>query len=307
MKIAQLSYALACILVFSSFICSCSNKPENDHCSTSQSTSQDSEISNISPSESDSSTLGEYSADSCSILQGFFLSYNDGSFDYYESPGYCFGFSADSLGFYGVFAENSRIPDNTVINNNSNLVLFSKASTYSVTLHPIHASVSAFLTTSDENVLGYGMLTGHSDLYSQISIHYLDNTIERFNPIYMNGQPAIEYQAVKIEKEVTPYKGMPSKVEKFTNIGFQENSTLTLGLSEGTSLIEVAYDVDSTYFDCHPDHNNWEEEDIYYAKLIPTSAGYATIDLSHIPSGNYIMLYRSNNKYQASIIEWQNT
>lgn len=63
-----------------------------------------------------------------------------------------------------------------------------------------------------------------------------------------------------------------------------ENEKYTLGVVSGAALVETEFQVDSTYF-------IQQEVEPYELKLIPTVDGYATIDFSEIPAGEYVLYY----------------
>lgn len=75
-------------------------------------------------------------------------------------------------------------------------------------------------------------------------------------------------------------------------LSLPKDEVYTLGIASGSSLVETEYYVATTYFF----QQNIEP---YELKLNPTVDGYATIDFSDIPAGEYVLYYsywNDNNK-----------
>ena len=86
---------------------------------------------------------------------------------------------------------------------------------------------------------------------------------------------------------------------------------MSLGTAQGTALIEKTYDVNATYFDLYANHNEWDVADYYILDYKPTVEGYAKIEMHDswqgvdIPAGKYIMVYKTDRTYKASVINWE--
>lgn len=249
---------------------------------------------------------GAFSIEGCKKHAGVFISYDDDSFDLIPSGGYCEGLSTWYDGFDGMYIPNAIIDETPIVNKNMNLVLFWD-SDYLLSLHPIHAEVNAFRTVSDDGTSGYGRM-GQINSKSQsasIYLSYRNHESTYIQPVYINGKPAYEYPAEHFSWTVRPYSGVSQDYtyQMWNFVG----DTITLGTGEGTTLIEKTYDIDAKYYDCNVDHNSCEEQDVYYLKGIPTPSGYATLDLSDVPSGRYSMVLEYNNqkRYIASLLTIQ--
>ncbi|MGM9604893.1 MAG: hypothetical protein ACI3XG_07485 [Faecousia sp.] len=219
------------------------------------------------------------------------------------SGGYCEGLSTWYDGFDGMYIPAKLVDATPIVNRDMNLVLFWD-SDYLLSLNPIHAEVNAFQTVTDDGMLGYGRMGRIDSKYQSASIYinYRNHESTYIDPVYINGKPAYEYPAEHFSWTVRPYSGMSKDYtyEMWNFVG----DTITLGTGEGTTLIEKTYDIDAKYYDCNVDHNSCEEKDIYYLKGIPTPSGYATLDLSDVPSGRYSMVleYNNNKNYTASLL-----
>lgn len=250
--------------------------------------------------------LGNYSLEYCKSNAGVYVAYEDGSFDKCGSGGYCDGLSKGSSYFYGMFLKDSALyfaHDISLQNDGKKLVVFSDAD-YTLTLHPIHTEVACFSVDTEDGTEGFGQLIQVTDRGASIAIQYKNHEREDIHPIYINGEPASEYEADEHAWSIRSHKGI-SKDYYYQVLGFKEES-ITLGIADGTTLIEKTYEIDSTYYDCDPEHNFWENEDVYYIKGTPTSEGYAEADISDVPAGKYVMLFRFDGKYRATILNINN-
>lgn len=249
---------------------------------------------------------GPFSIEDCKNRSGVFISYDDGSFGIIPSGGYCEGLSTWYDGFDGMYMPDILVEATPIVTKDMNLVLFWD-SDYLLSLHPIHAEVSAFQTVSDDGTSGYGRMGQINTKYQSASIYlsYRNHESTYIDPVYINGKPAYEYPAEHFSWTVRPYSGVSQDYtyEMWNFVG----DTITLGTGEGTTLIEKTYDIDAKYYDCYSDHNSCEEQDVHYLKGIPTPSGYATLDLSDVPSGRYAMVLEYNNQknYKAFLLTLQ--
>lgn len=73
-------------------------------------------------------------------------------------------------------------------------------------------------------------------------------------------------------------KGNYEEARKYLDL--PENEKYKIGIAEGTALLEREYVVDSRYF--------LQSRDVCTWKLEPTTKGYAILDFSEVPAGDYI-------------------
>lgn len=247
-------------------------------------------------------TIGSYTLEECKRANGVFIAYEDGSFDMFPTGGYCKGLGNLDSNFDGMFLSDSIISSTPTVNRQTKIVVFSNTD-YRLTLHPIHASVRVFQTHSHIGVEGYGRL---GEIFSNtkrvnVYVYYEDHTSDEINPVFINGNPAYEYQADCVEWTVNPYSGMPRTQRTIQLLSFTGDE-VTFGVGTGTTLIEKTYPVNAKYFDCDIDKNNYSDEDIYRLTGLPTKEGYAEIDLSEIPDGQYALVFHFGNRYRASLL-----
>lgn len=244
-------------------------------------------------------TQGKILRDQCERFPGIYIAYEDGSFDNYPGGGYCEDLTRYSNVFEGMFLPERVANATPEVNGSTKLVVFA-SDDYYVQLNPIHAEVSAFSMVTN-GVPGYGRLLYTYDDYASIYVYYTNGEYTDIDAININGKPAKEYQEEQIVLEVNPYRGMTSVTKEFILYGFV-GQEVTLSVAEGSKLVDTTYTIDTIYYDCNYEHNNWTDEDVFYLKTMPTTEGYAVIDFTDIPSGRYVMLFRSNGKYKASLL-----
>lgn len=246
---------------------------------------------------------GKYLLDECMEKNGFYIAYKDGSFDYYYTGGYCQGIRREVATFEGMYLEDEIMQKNPIITPEDNMVLFWEGD-YFITLHPVIAEIPVVQIEVENGEDGFAHFISDTSL----GVFYKDNEWENIEVQTIDGMPAEEYVKEEVKIETTPSAGMPSVVEMMKLRGFKKNTTVTLGIAEGSTLIEKAYEVDTTYYYCDPRWNHYEEEDFYYLANVPTAQGYARIDFSAIPSGRYIMVINTGkNTYRATLVEWQDS
>lgn len=245
-------------------------------------------------------TQGKTSRDECEKNPGIYIAYEDGSFDYYPRGGYCEDLTKYSDCFEGMFLPK-RVADATPkVNSSTKLVVYA-TNDYYVELYPIHAEVLAIAMKNADGVTGYGRLTSIGDDYASIYVVYRNRERANVHAVNINGKPAKEYQGEEVVWEVNPYAGMTSVTEEYKLYGFK-GQEVTLSVAEGSKLVDTTYTVDTVFYDCNSDHNNWMDKDVFYLKTMPTTEGYAVIDFTEVPSGRYAMLFRSNGIYIASLL-----
>lgn len=257
--------------------------------------------------EPQKTTQGELSLEECEGRGGVFIAYDDGSFDEFPGGGYCLGLSRLTVGFSGMFLENSVLEKTPTITGDMKIIVFSTADYYHVNAYPIHHEVAAIQYTSDDGTKGYGKLAYEQD---KIYVYYRNHESEDVKIEFINGEPSEEYDAVKIDREVYPSKGMKKVARGYRLAGFQKDEEVRLGVVKGTAIEEKSYEANITYFDCDNEHNNWDEEDQYYLDATPTVEGYAVIDFEQLPTGRYVLVYDyisgESMYYRAFLLDWNN-
>ncbi len=249
------------------------------------------------------STIGSYTIEDCKTQNGVYIKYNDESFDIYRSGGYCDGLTRGDSYFYGMYLPDSIADSMPTIDENIDLVVFSDEE-YWLTLYPIYADVAVYMTESNDGILGYGRLVNMSESKAYISISYKNHEETSIQALYIDGKSPKDYDAEYLRWRVRPYKGVNSEYSQEL-WGFK-GSSVTLSVVEGTTLKDVTYEINARFYDCAPDHNDCNDEDLYEIKCIPTSQGYATADLSEVPNGRYVILFEYGKYYKASLVTIQN-
>lgn len=251
--------------------------------------------------EDQETTIGIMSLDDCKDDSGIYIAYDDGSFDHYPVGGYCKDLGTSSQYFSGMYMENSTalaVPD---VDHSTKIAVFCDTD-YTLSLHPIHAEVAAFRIFSDDLVPGYGRL-GYFDSERQsayYNIVYQNHESKAVDLLSINGEPISAYEPYHKQWTVRSHQGI-SQDYTYQIWGFT-GKTVTLGIGNGTTLEEETYLLNSTYYDCDIEHNEWSENDIYNIKGVPTAQGYAVADLSDVPSGKYVMVFNERKSYSATII-----
>ena len=255
--------------------------------------------------------IGMYSSDEAKIINGIFLAYEDGSYDRYVTGGYCNGLTKTSTDFDGYYASNAMLEEiPAVITELDTLVVFSDKN-FNITLHPINYEVGAITAESDDGVMGFGHCSYLFNDSMNVSIHYSNHDSEVKDVLYVDGVLPSEYPMEITDKIVHPYKGMKSKEEVARYYSFPRGGMVSLGTAKGTSIIEKTYEVDAIYFDLHVNRNEWDVVDYYILDYKPTPEGYAKIEMHDswqgldVPAGKYVMVYKTDSTYRASIINWQ--
>lgn len=220
---------------------------------------------------------GWYSLEEAQEKTGLFIRYPDGSFDRYHN-GYVMSWDEYRSAAHGI----DYVPKNLVINvsaveanqnliSQGQLVLFwpyqddVRQGFYSVE----ESGYSLFREDDDgklEGLFKTRSITANADLsqWSQNAIFYWSNNI---NYTTING----------ILKE--KYNEFPSTDGRELG-SFPANQTYTIGVVEGTTLIEKEYKTDYMYM-----LHSTEKSDF---SLIPTTDGYAIFDFSDTDPGEYV-------------------
>ena len=245
------------------------------------------------------------SADDCQNLQGLFISCGDGRFIEYPVGGYCAGMEWGFKGFDGMFLADEIAYNIPVIDSSDEVALFLDGN-YSLDVFPVIAEVAAIRLEKSDGTRGFGkLMSGGLDMIAYYRDNTVDNSIQ-FQTI--NGEAPSEYNCETVEWRSYPYPGAPSEDRYWKLCGFERGKDVTLGIAEGTKLVETTYSVDSTYYACNPDMIDWDQEAYYTPDVVPTVDGYAAIDFSKIPSGRYIIVYHDyeNRTYTSTLPNWLN-
>lgn len=234
------------------------------------------------PTETERQTMGSISLEQLQPAEYpvFCIAYEDGSFDFYYGEGSYKYESYSSSHFYGMYAYDRYAEELPVIGDDTKMVLFCKKD-FSLAVYPVRTVV---------NVVSYNYGFGefHSNGYS-LDVHYPNGKYESVRLKTIDGEPVEQYEPIIYEETVNPYSGMTSKTVRYIYEGFQNVDSVTLGVVNGTQIEEEECAVDAKFYSCAQDRNNYYEEDSYYVKWAPTVEGYAKLDFSEIPEGQYVM------------------
>ena len=295
---------LSCIFLV--LFCSCDQNSDSFQEGAEYNSNQTHQEEQVSPptTEPEPSTIGKYSLEKLVKYNyvGIFVAYEDGSFDGYPTGGYVWDAEEYLSYISGYFVPGDLSDKIDRIDANAKLVVFSPSS-FSLTLFPIHASVSCLDMSGETGQPSYGKIGQLEDYGSSLRVYYENGDYDVKSIEYINGVPAHTYEAVKIENEVHPSKGIPSRVETVVHYGFTAGENITLACSEGTRLIEESYIANATFYDCYPDHNDYSEPDEYDIQLNRTSEGYAILDFSEVPSGRYVMIFSIAERIYPTLVD----
>lgn len=219
---------------------------------------------------------GWYNLEEAQEMTGLFILYPDGSFDRYYSGSVLTW--EDSYMTYGTdyFPEDlvisiNRVEYNKELLNRGQLVLFwPYENRVRQGLYAIEESGYSLFRTDNDGKLEGLILTRSSSTgttltqWNQNKVFYWSNSV---NYTTING--------VLKEK----YDGFPS-AEGRDFASFPANQTYTIGVVEGTTLVEKEYVTDHMYL-LHADESS-------QYTLTPTTGGYAIFDFSDTKPGEYV-------------------
>lgn len=244
------------------------------------------------------SKIGNYSLEESKENNGFYIAYDDGSFDRYETGGYCLG----EIGYIStMFISDSITEKNPIITEKDRLVLFWR-NDYYISIYPISAEIPVIEVEREDGEKGFAHFSWSSP--GQLDISYRDHSSETVKVHTINGDSPEKYEMEHVEFTVEG----SSYGEEFVSLyGFQKDTEVSIGIANGTALEEKGYTVNATWYDCNRYHNYYKEEDCYGVKTIPTTEGYAELDFSDIPNGKYVMMisFNGNSNYRATLLELQ--
>lgn len=239
---------------------------------------------------------GQYTLEDAREIGGLYLLCDDGSFNKYRAGGFCVGVD-DRTRSDGMYLLDSIAEGLPSVNADTNMILFWDGDYY-VSLSVINAQASAIQLFSEDGEKGYAMYARGS-----LEIDYCNYEMEIKDIEYINGIPVGDYTGIeKIEITYNSAKGMPSATYISQYWSLPKGETLTIGTADGTTLIETAYTVNATYYDFDSGHNHFELEDGFLVPTTPTVDGYAKLDFSGIPAGQYVMYIDGDTTYMATLI-----
>ena len=252
----------------------------------------------------ESITQGAYTLEEASERTGFYLAYEDGSFDRYAGGGYCVDHYNGNIDFSGMFMSDNISNSLPTIDTNTKLVFF--ADNYqTLTLRSVNGSVSALSVEAGNGTKGFAYIDRINEYGASLLAYYKGSGWGQISPHYINGVPSQDYEAIHFTETVHPYSGMSSQTAIIDYFSFEKGSTVTLAIAEGSKLVEKNYPANITYFDCMPNGNNYWIEDQHYLYPTPTADGYAQIDFSGIPDGQYVMYLDLGTSYIATVVSLQ--
>lgn len=243
---------------------------------------------------------GKYLLSDIQQDSGIYIKYDDMSFDKYLGVSY----EKNSDGFWnrdldGLFLNNSIADKLPIVDNQVNLVV-RWDDYFQLELHPVSSEASVI---SMDSVNGYGKLDSDKKM---VTAFCRNGSFVRFFLATINGKPAEDYPAKIEERTVNPYAGARSRSLIVKTTSFEKDSLVTLGIKEGSSLIEEQFYADATFYDFNSEHKSWDIPYEYLVKYTPTVDGYADLDFSDIPNGKYVLvLYGVKNNivtYIATVI-----
>ena len=264
---------IATLIFLCSILCACSHSPiENSSNSTVPSTTL-----STTPS-----TQGDYSIDDLQSAgaTGFFIQYKDGSFDRYHS-GKVLSWEGPRLMTYGneYFYQHLIIDawrDN--LNEHSaasgQVVLFCSNSTrFRSDLTPIEFGGNTISTTHEEKDAALFFYKKHGNYGADIWIH--GKGIQ-----YINSKSSITINDVPLDAWCSSFSFDNSRSYASLN----EWDELSVSIGFGATLYTYEGSVDQHFY-------FQKQDETQTLNLIPTTQGYAILDFTDIPAGEYIYNY----------------
>ena len=238
--------------------------------------------------------------------RGFFISYEGKGFDYYPQGGYSHG-AASGYGNYDAFVfANYLEKELPIVTDETELVVAWNGDCH-VRLYPVQAKEYGIRVFADKigdenaDVLGdgYGFISPQ-DEYSNLSVMYEGHAgTKSYRISTINGEPAMEYEPIH---QIYSWEDkLHSYQQDFYS--FKEDEDLVLGIPYGTKLVEYSCSQSVICYYSDPDNINVGEEAMYTPQMTPTVDGYAVLDFSDIPDGEYIMILKDGSKYLGTILK----
>lgn len=300
---------LMSLLIIVIFFWGCTNSKKEPNTGITDNTSVTSETEDSSVSqktteaptypttESTPKLIGKYTLEDCRGTTGIFIAHEDGSFTKLVGGGYIDQEYSIDIGMY---MRNKLVKNSPSIDKSDKIVVFCDAE-YSLRMLPVNWEVGVIFTT-ENGVDGYTRAIKHGygiDFYT----YYVNHETVEVNITHIDGIPVDDY----------PFEIVGGENGEPAGCGFPKGTTIKIGVSKGSSIVESKAEVSATYFDCEAKYDNYgNSEDLHYLLSTPTTDGYAVIDVydkwhsTEIPSGKYIMILDMGKKYIAYLVDWQN-
>lgn len=255
--------------------------------------------SETEPMEMSPDTMGDWSLEECKDTTGIFIAHEDGSFTKYHGGGYLDKNGAGNS--EGMFLLDERAEKNSTIGKNDKLVVFCD-SEYTLNLLPVSWEVGTISFLDNNGTRRYIRALNY-DQYGVDFYFYGKKEITSWNVMYIDGILAKDY----------PFEIVNGEDGKPIACGLPNGKTINFGVVDGTTLVEVPYTVNATYYNCRVKRNSGLASDQeHYLYPTPTSDGYAVIDVYdgwhdvEVKSGKYVMELRMGRSYIAYLLDWQN-
>lgn len=252
--------------------------------------------------ETEPQMLGEYTVDDLAKKDGFFVKYSDGSFDRYHS-GTVLNWGQPEYYTYGT----EWFPANVVLSAENDALNVEKMKSGTLVFKTSHnAKVEAGVYPVIES--GFAMRGKNTNGDSE-TLFWFDETGNDFWVVDGTKiEPQYRWNFSRL-RDVISINGMtPGSASIFEKeddkmyVTLQLGDTYIIGEADGTALIESEYIVNQKYY---LSTLNFNEEAYHYSEdyssleLQPTADGYAVVDLSEIPAGDYIITYSYwNEEYE---------
>ena len=243
--------------------------------------------------------MGDWSLEECKDTTGIFIAHEDGSFTKYHGGGYLDKNGAGNS--EGMFLLDERAEKNSTIGKNDKLVVFCD-SEYTLNLLPVSWEVGTISFLDNNGTRRYIRALNY-DQYGVDFYFYGKKEITSWNVMYIDGILAKDY----------PFEIVNGEDGKPIACGLPNGKTINFGVVDGTTLVEVPYTVNATYYNCRVKRNSGLASDQeHYLYPTPTSDGYAVIDVYdgwhdvEVKSGKYVMELRMGRSYIAYLLDWQN-
>ena len=244
--------------------------------------------------ETEPQIRGYYTVEDLSDMDGFFVKYSDESFDRY-TEGEVINWGQPEYYTYGT----EWCPANVVLHANFDSLNMESLKRGTLVFKTSHnAKVEAGIYPVVES--GFAMSGFNAAGHGEKLFWFDENGNDFWVVDGTKIEPQYQYHFSRL-REIMSINGISpgsapifEKEDDKTYVTLQLGDTYVIGEANGTKLIESEYTVDKKYY--LSTLNFWEKpyeysETRYPLELQPTTDGYAVIDLSNIPAGDYIITY----------------